>query len=417
MDFLEPAPSVQDLAARAAAAFQQRLGGRPTHAAFAPGRVNLIGEHTDYNQGFVLPIAIDRFCVAVGSAPAGAAVSRLVAADLDSTVELDLREPVAPGRDFVDTAGRPATWARYVVGVWEEFHAAAINAPRPNIDLLFTSSVPLGGGLSSSASLEVSIATLLSAMLHAELSPLDRTRVCQRAEHHYVGVPCGIMDMYTSVNACKGKALLIDCSDDTHECIPMPPTDMLGAVVLIVNSNVRHELASGEYAKRAAACKDAARIMGYSSLREVNCYREPAALGLLPEQHRDYVRHVTEENMRTNMVASILREAAAGEATWKRSLPAIGEQLYLSHESLRDQYAVSCPELDSLVEFARSTPGVYGARMTGGGFGGCIVALIRPHLVESIAARISAAYLARHGRAATVYATGAESGAAPLPLA
>jgi galactokinase len=263
---------------------------------------------------------------------------------------------------------------------------------------------------------EVGIATLLGALFETELPPLDRTRACQRAEHKYVGVPCGIMDMYTAVHACKGKALLIDCSDDTHECTPMPPTDANGAVVLIANSNVRHELASGEYAKRHAACRDAARIMGFASLREVNCYREPVSLGLLPEQHRDFVMHVTEENVRTNLVASILREAAEGKATWKRALPAIGEQFVLSHESLRDQYRVSCPELDSLVEIATETPGVYGARMTGGGFGGCIVALVRPHMLETVAARLTSEYQRRHDKACTIYATAAGAGAATIPL-
>jgi galactokinase len=148
----------------------------------------------------------------------------------------------------------------------------------------------------------------------------------------------------------------------------------------------------------------------------VNCYREPPSLGLLPEHHRDYVRHVTEENMRTNLVASILREAADGKASWSDALPAIGEQFLLSHESLRDQYNVSCPELDSLVELATAAPGVYGARMTGGGFGGCIVALVRPALVESAVARIAPEYLRRHAKACTRYVTTAQAGAAPLDL-
>src|SRR5688572_29510523 len=218
MALLEPAPTIDDLVRRASSEFRAALGHAPKAAAAAPGRVNLIGEHTDYNLGFVLPIAIDRYCVSVGELDRDAPVSRLLAVDLKSTVEIDLREPIEPGRPFTDTAGRPAPWVRYVIGVWEEFHASAPGAPRPNINVAFTSSVPFGGGLSSSAALEVSIATLLGALLGSELPPLERTRVCQRAEHKYVGVPCGIMDMYTSVNAVKGKALLIDCSDDTHEC-------------------------------------------------------------------------------------------------------------------------------------------------------------------------------------------------------
>lgn len=415
MPLLEPAPTTNDLLQKAAAEFRKAFGRAPVAAAYAPGRVNLVGEHTDYNLGFVLPIGLDRYCVAVGALAPDAAVSRFRALDVDSTVEIDLREPVHAGTQFTDTAGRPAAWARYAIGVWEEI-VAATGAQRQNLDLVFTSSVPLGGGLSSSASLEVSLATLFTSLLNAEMSPIDRTRACQRAEHRYVGVPCGIMDMYTSVHACKGKALLIDCSDDTHECVPMPPVDAGGAVVLIVNSNVRHELASGEYAKRAAACKDAARILGYSSLREVNPYREPETLGLLPEQHLNYVRHVTEENVRTNLVASLLREAAEGQTTWKRALPAIGEQLVCSHESLRDQYAVSCPELDSLVEIACDIPGVYGARMTGGGFGGCIVALVRTHMVDSVATRLAVEYKQRHNKDATLYVTTAGGGAAPMPL-
>lgn len=413
---IDSAPTLEQLLCRASDAFHAAFGHRPASAACAPGRVNLIGEHTDYNLGFVLPIAIDRYCVAVGRAAADPAISRIVAADVSSTLHIDLRQPIEPGAEFADTTGHQAKWARYVIGVWEEFHAATPAAPRANADLLFLSSVPLGGGLSSSAALEVAIATLLASMHRTELPALERVLVAQRAEHRYVGVPCGIMDMYTSVNATAGNALLIDCSDDTHECIPMPPGDIGGAVVLIVNSNVRHELACGEYAKRHAACKDAARIMGYRSLREVNSYREPAALGLLPDQHRDFVRHVVEENTRTNIVASILREAAAGDATWKRALPAIGEQLFLSHESLRDQYAVSCPELDTLVEISRTTQGVYGARMTGGGFGGCIVALVRPHLADSIASHIATEYRAAHQRDCTMYLTTPQGGARALEI-
>jgi galactokinase len=385
-----PAPHIPPVLARAREAFTARFGREPTHAAAAPGRVNLIGEHTDYTGGFVLPMAIDRVCVAVGAMAADPAVSRVFAADVGRAGSFDARAPIRlKGADRRGPGIERGSWLSYVAGVVAGMQRLGDGAI-PNLDIAITSSVPLGSGLSSSASLEVSAATLLESVTGRTVEPRAKALLCQHAEHEFAGVPCGIMDQFTSVLGREGHALLIDCRSLEATPVPMPGPDR--AVILVMNTGVHHALASGEYAKRRAACAQAEARLGVS-LRAATLARIQAEFRegdpLLPIAH-----HVVTENARTLAAAAALR---AGD------LASLGALMNASHDSLRDDYRVSCEELDTLVDTARAVPGVYGARMTGGGFGGCAIALAGPAAAAEIGRAIPATYLRQHGHEASLF--------------
>jgi galactokinase len=352
--------------------FLRRFGRPPQWVAAAPGRVNIIGEHTDYNDGFVLPMAIDR-CTAVSAAPAASSNRiTLFSAANEETVTVALDKPIV--RDA------PA-WANYVRGVLSGFQR--LGAEIPALDLFIESSVPLGGGLSSSASLEVATATLLEAVTQQVLDPVGKALLCQAAEHTFAGVPCGIMDQFTSVLAREGCLLLLDCRSRATELVPMADP---GVTVLIVNTQVRHSLVSGEYALRRAQCEAAARALGVRSLRDATIpLLEKCQPSLDPLLHRR-ARHVISEIDRTQ---AAVRAARACDWT------ALGRLMNESHASLRDDYEVSCRELDLLASLGQSigpAGGVFGCRMTGGGFGGCAVALVQSHHVEKVARKMTTAY-------------------------
>ncbi len=386
--------------ARAIEAFEARFRRRPTHGAAAPGRVNLIGEHTDYNDGLVLPIAIDRSTVIVAAPAADPAVSRLFAADLNQSVEADFREAVAPS-----DVPRGA-WISYIAGVFALFPDAT-NRDREgaalNLDAAIVSSVPIGAGLASSAALEVAAATLLERTSGIALDPVAKALLCQRAEHEFAGVPCGIMDQLVSVLGQRDHALLIDCRTREAIPVPMPGPDRL--VVLVINTRVHHALASSEYAARRATCASAARTLGVSALRDATAELIEQRRGELTRQEYLCARHVATENSRTLAAADALR---AG------NLAAMGRLMAESHASLRDDYRVSCPELDTVVEIASAHRGVLGARMTGGGFGGSAVALCEPAAAEPLARAVTLGYRKRHTRECDVFATAARDGAKAL---
>ncbi len=377
----------ETLVSRGVSAFRDRLGREPAWAAAAPGRVNLIGEHTDYNQGFVLPMAIDRWCVCV-AAPAAGARSRLVAHDINESIEVSLTDLSARG---AAAAGELPAWGRYLAGALVERCRTLAAGAVPELDLLATSTVPVGGGLSSSAAIETAAAVLMEQALGVGPPPepasrdfrLARALDCQRAEHRWAGVPCGLMDQLASSLGEPGHALLIDCRDNTVTPVPMPPEDQ--GVVLVVNSGVHHALAAGEYAKRRTACEAAAGALGVASLRDLNSLDAVAWPRLDAEQTR-CVRHVVSENARTLAAAAALR---AGD------LSALGRLMIESHASLRDDYRVSCAELDAIVDLAGATPGVFGARMTGGGFGGCAVVLAGPGAAQALERALPREGLAR----------------------
>jgi galactokinase len=365
---------------------QSRFDQKASIFVAAPGRVNLIGEHTDYNDGFVFPMAIERFVgIAVSHALRAGRTLRVQSDGMGSAVEIPT--------DQKPVRGEPK-WADYVRGIVAGFlergHAV------PSLDLTITSSVPLGAGLSSSAALEVAVASALEGALGIQLDPLEKARLCQRAEHEYARVPCGLMDQLASVFGRRAHALFVDCRTQQLQLIPLSDAQVS---VLICNSNVRHSLADGEYGKRRAQCQRAAEIIGVTSLRDAKLASVTSPGGRLDELHLRRARHVITENLRVEAFAKAL---TAGD------LARAGQLMYESHVSLRDDYEVSCKELDVLVAAAQelgSSGGVHGSRMTGGGFGGCTVSLVRTDCVESIAAQLAARYLEVTGKHLDAFVT------------
>jgi len=391
---IDPGIPLDELVVRVKRDYQQRFGRAPQWLAAAPGRVNLIGEHTDYNEGFVLPMAIERYVVVAAAEVTGAAGEAEVG--LHSCLLNQSERCQVGASDF----RKLAPWARYVYGVMVGCGEQGL-AP-PALEVLIDSTVPLGGGLSSSAALEVATATLLEAVTGKSLDPIRKALLCQKAEHHYAGMPCGIMDQFTSVLGQASHLLLLDCRSTEVQLVPLADPDV---EVLIINTNVKHELTGSEYPLRRSQCETAARTMGVRSLRDAS----PALLAefsaSLDPVLQCRARHVIGEIERTEMAAQCL---AAGQ--WAR----LGELMYASHASLRDDYEVSCQELDLLVELAQKHGAggkVIGSRMTGGGFGGCTVSLVRKNHLEAVAAAIGTDYRQQTGIAPSLFTTRPAQGA------
>lgn len=359
----------------------------------APGRVNLIGEHTDYNRGLVLPMALELVTVLAGSPREDGLVSLLTTSqDADEPRRLQFplptsQRPLEPGTPH---------WANYVKGVIQHYPAA----PLPGFSAVVVSSVPLGGGLSSSASLEVATYTFLQQLCPDSGTIAARAQVCQQAEHSFAGVPCGIMDQFIALLGQRGHALLIDCRSLETSLVPLSDPKL---AVLITNSNVRHSLGSSEYPLRRRQCEEVARALGKESLREVQLEELEAGRDLMSMEAFRRARHVVGEIQRTAQAAAALRRG---------DYRAFGRLMVESHHSLRDDYEVSCPELDQLVEAALSAPGVYGSRMTGGGFGGCTVTLLE----ASAAPRVMQHIQEQYRGTATFYLSQAADGAKVLRL-
>ena len=333
--------------------FRGLYGRDPDVAWRAPGRVNLIGEHTDYNDGFVLPLALT-LDTRVDAAARPDRVLRMASVQSDEpSISIDL-DVLAPGT--------VTGWAAYVAGTaWAlQSHGIAL----PGADLLVDGTLPRGAGLSSSASLECSAAGALLALAGAELALADVALLAQKAENDFVGMPCGIMDQFASTHARAGHLLLLDTRSLVVEHIPFDLAAE-GLSLLVVDTRAPHALVDGEYAARRSACEEAARILGLAALRDV-VDLDAALLALPDDVLRRRVRHVVTENARVLEVVGLLRSG---------DVRAIGPSLTASHVSLRDDYEVSCPELDLAVATALAA-GAYGARMTGGGFGGSVIALV-----------------------------------------
>jgi galactokinase len=355
--------------------------------------VNLIGEHTDYNDGFVLPMAIDKGLRMV-IRPRD---DRRVVLRTDrgqSPVELDLAAPLVAGR---------RDWARYPAGVIAGYQQLGWHVP--GFDAEISATLPTGGGLSSSAALEVATAIAVEALCGRSLPPEQKAVLCQQAEHGFAGVPCGIMDQFAVTFGRAGHALLLDCRSRAIRHVPLADPRV---AVLVVDSGVKHSLADGAYAARRAQCEAAARMLGVASLRDVT----PAAWArgqiALPAVERARAAHVLSENDRT------LRFVAALEQSdW----PAAGRLMRESHASLAHDYEVSCRELDLLCAIMGELPGVHGCRMTGGGFGGCVVALIDTARAEGIMAALHDRYRDATGIDAQMFVTAAAGGPQVRPSA
>lgn len=377
--------------------FRQAFGpGDRIHVVRAPGRVNLIGEHTDYNDGFVFPMAIEPEVKVLCRARNDEVVKICSTVYPNEFVEIGLGKKIE--------RGKPG-WSNYVRGVAAGLIGAGI--PLSGMDAMIFNSLPVGGGLSSSAALEVSTARgmLLLAGLTMEIERL--ALICQKAEHGYAQVPCGIMDQMIVAGAKAGHAMLLDCRDFSKRFIKLEPIDLR---VVIVNSMVKHELGQGEYATRRRQCEEGVAILKrdvpkIKALRDVTREQVEHAKGRMSDVVYRRCRHVVGENARTTEMAEKLSAQRYDEA---------GELMVQSHRSLRDDYEVSCAELDFLVDEAMSVKGVYGARMTGGGFGGCIVALVRPRAVEALNEHLHKAYTAKFERQPNVFVTTATGGASVI---
>jgi galactokinase len=385
--------------------FVEKLKRTPRWIVAAPGRVNLIGEHTDYNGGFVFPMAIDRYTVIAAdranseTAGLNPDCARVYSTELDRWATVLVGGAIEPGE---------GGWASYVQGTVAGCLDKGL-APG-SFEAIIHSDVPVGGGLSSSAALEVATATLVEAITGKRLEPIQKVLLCQKAEHDYAGMPCGIMDQFTSVMAKKDCLMLLDCRSQSAEMVPLSDPDI---EVLIANTNVKHELTGGEYAERRGQCEEAARILAVDELRDATLDKVDGSREDLDNVHFRRARHV---------IGEIDRTVQAADAMKRNDWGTVGQLMYASHESLRDDYEVSCSELDLLVELARSlgpAGGVIGSRMTGGGFGGCTVSLVREDAVESVTQRLHDRYSRETGIEPSIFATRPARGAcivkAPAP--
>ncbi|MEV0897969.1 galactokinase [Actinoplanes sp. NPDC049802] len=374
----------------AAAAFTEAYGTEPAGLWAAPGRVNLIGEHTDYNDGFVLPFALpQRTVAAVGPAPDGRwSVCSTLAPD-----------PVTFG---VTSPGEVTGWGAYVAGVVWALRDAGFEVPPVRIAL--ASDVPLGSGLSSSAALESSVLTALIELGGLDVPLERRPALAQRAENVYVGAPTGILDQSASIRCLQGRALFLDCRSYQVEQIPFDLAAE-GLAILVINSNAPHRHVDGEYGERRKSCEAAAAALGVPALRDVSTADLADAMERLDDDVlRRRARHIVTENQRVLDTVSLLRSGRVRE---------IGPLLTASHASMRDDFEITVDQVDVAVQSALEA-GAYGARMTGGGFGGCVLALIDADRADAVAAAVATAYEKRGFTAPTCWLAVAGPGATRL---
>ncbi len=360
------------------ALFRSSFGASPTLVTRAPGRVNLIGEHTDYNDGFVLPCAISRQTM-VAVRPRADRTVRIVAGDLNgATTQFDLDTPILPSAE--------APWSNYVRGMASLLQAEGLELP--GVDMAILGDMPQGAGLSSSAALENASGLAFAAL--AGQPDFDRTRLAQigqQTEHQFAGCNCGIMDQLVSASAQEGAALLIDCRSLAAQSVAIPDD----ATILIVHSGVSRGLVDGEYNSRRAQCEAAARYYGVAALRDLAAVPDPGDLDPVAWRR---ARHVITENARTLAAADVLRLG---------DLPQLGRLMAQSHHSMRDDFEITVPAIDRLVSILADAIGdAGGARMTGGGFGGAVVALVAAHHADAVLAAVRAEYRTPDGGLAEI---------------
>jgi len=379
------------------AKFQECFGEVPAHVVRAPGRVNLLGEHVDYNDGFVLPIAIDRE-IWLAFSPGDMDRTTLSAVDLSEDVsftpETLLPKTDASGKDL-------PTWALYPAGVMWALREAGLATPA--LRGAYTSNVPQGSGLSSSAAVEMAFVLAWQTLGGWELPPMERALLGQKAENQYVGVNCGIMDQFASACGEQDRLLHLDCRSLEWHTLPLP-NDI---AIVIADTKMRRALTSGEYNKRRADCEEAVRILSQKlprikSLRDVSVDAFNQYATQLPERVEKRARHVVEEIERSVRAIPLLEQGDMAE---------FGKLINQCHTSLRDLYEVSIPELDTMVEVAQSLPGCYGARLTGAGFGGCTVNVIAREQADAFSSSLAAGYEDETGFPPEIYVCSASRGA------
>ena len=360
---------------RSISQFKTQFRSSPTWVAHAPGRVNLIGEHVDYNNGFVLPAAIDRR-LSIAAAPLCKPEIVIYSEQEDQVVSFSLEQTFSP----------QGTWTDYVTGVMELWRH--LGASSGGLQLSIASDVPYGAGLSSSAALEMAVATLLEEAWQIKVDPVQKAVKCQQVESDFVGMPCGIMDQFIVGLAKKDHFLKIDCQSNTHELIKV---DGQFPDILIINSNVKHALTDGGYATRRSQCESALLKINRDSWRTVS-------MGELIDSRRKL--EDVEFRRGRHVITEIIRTQLACECIQNGDLSHLGKLLFESHCSLRDDYEVSCPELDWIVDQMRSLGegnGVFGCRITGGGFGGCAVSLVKSGSVQNVVDTVKHDYMKAFG--------------------
>ncbi|ENC6732969.1 galactokinase [Vibrio navarrensis] len=370
-------------------AFEQVLGYVPSHIIQAPGRVNLIGEHTDYNDGFVLPCAIN-YQTVVAAAKREDNIVRVVSVDYSNAVdEFDITQAITFQQDKM--------WANYIRGVVKCLLARGYSFT--GADISVSGNVPQGAGLSSSAALEVVIGQTFKVLFNLEISQAEIALNGQQAENEFVGCNCGIMDQMISAEGRENHAILLDCRSLETESVSMPEE----MAVVIINSNKKRGLVDSEYNSRRQQCEEAARIFGVEALRDVTIEQFNEKEAELDEMVAKRARHVITENDRTVEAAQALRA---------HDMKRIGELMAESHASMRDDFEITVKEIDTLVDIVKEVIGDQGGvRMTGGGFGGCVVALVPPALVDEVKVTIAAKYQAATGLKESIYVCQAKDGA------
>ena len=376
-------------------AFQARVG-TAANIYRAPGRVNLIGEHTDYNDGFVLPAAIEFYCWVAAAARKDGKVA-IYSENFNETVEASLDSLTPLGKKH---------WANYPLGVAWVLRQAG--KPLTGANLYIAGEVPLGAGLSSSAAIEVAVGLALVSVSGLAVDRAELAQLCQKAENEFVGARVGIMDQFVSCYGRASHALMLDCRSLEYELVKLPANVQL----VMCNTMVKHELASGEYNARRAECEEGVRILR-TALPEIRALRDVTLAQM--EAHRQKFspkvfarcRHVITENERVK---------SAVETLHKGDSKALGALLQDSHRSLRDDYEVSCKELDLMVEIAVAQPGLIGARMTGGGFGGCTINLVESAAVSSFKRNVAEEYSSKTGLTPEIYVSPASEGAQQMVL-
>lgn len=357
----------------------KKIFGYKSLVVFAPGRINIIGEHTDYNDGFAFPAAINKG-IAVAIETSDDDVSKVVALDKNEMyiLELNNTNPLKNGG-----------WRNYILGVVGEMQKMGLTLG--NFNLVFSGNIPGGAGMSSSAALENSVVFALNELFALKLSKKQMIVISQKAEHNYAGVNCGIMDQYTSMFGEKNSALLLDCRNISSEAFQV---NFKNYKLLLINSNVKHDLSESAYNDRRAVCEKVSKMLNVVALRDVTETQLQTIESQLPPEDFQKALYVIQEN---NRVLNFI------EASKKGDIKTLGKLLFASHEGLKIQYKVSCEELDFLVDFAQSSGSVIGARMMGGGFGGCTINLVKEDDIDSFKLEVSKAFKKQFNRNCSMY--------------
>jgi len=362
----------------------------------SPGRVNLIGEHTDYNEGFVLPAAIDKEII-FAIAPSGDKNCRLVSVDMEDSYEFNISSFVKSGK----------AWANYLLGMIEQLKISGYKMN--GFNLVFGGDIPIGAGLSSSAALEAGLGFALKSLFNLSIEPMDIVKLAQKAENEFVGVKCGIMDQYINIFSRKNKVLKIDCRTLEHDYFPFETDDIS---IVLCDSRVSHSLASSEYNLRRKQCETGVKILqnhnqNILSLRDVEIDFLRAHADEFDPVIFKRCEYVIEENARL---------LSACNALMRNDISTFGQLINESHEGLKNKYEVSCSELDSLVEYARQDENTIGCRMMGGGFGGCTINLIKADAVEGFSQKMAEKYKWKTSRDLRIYSAKIVEGTSEIKL-